>query len=144
MSDGETTVGRPNELATRAASEAKVQVSTIAFGTDAGYVVVEGRNIPVPVNRDALAAIETPVPVQQHTTPRSASPAATSSPTRRPTSGHGSSSIRSTSWWPAAARAAATSSAIGVPSSLPKATLIGAHGTARLSVLAARTRVYDG
>ncbi len=57
MSDGETTVGRPNELATRAATDAKVQVSTIAFGTDAGYVVVEGRNIPVPVNRDALAQI---------------------------------------------------------------------------------------
>ena len=57
MSDGETTVGRPNELATRAASDAKVQVSTIAFGTDTGYVVVEGRNIPVPVNREALAQI---------------------------------------------------------------------------------------
>ncbi len=57
MSDGETTVGRPNELATKAATDAKVQVSTIAFGTDAGYVVVEGRNIPVPVNRDALAQI---------------------------------------------------------------------------------------
>lgn len=57
MSDGETTVGRPNELATKAASDAKVQVSTIAFGTDTGYVVVEGRNIPVPVNREALAQI---------------------------------------------------------------------------------------
>jgi len=57
MSDGETTVGRPNELATRAARDAKVQVSTIAFGTDTGYVVVEGRNIPVPVNREALAQI---------------------------------------------------------------------------------------
>ena len=57
MSDGETTVGRPNELATRAANDAKVQVSTIAFGTDAGFVVVEGRNIPVPVNRQALSEI---------------------------------------------------------------------------------------
>ena len=57
MSDGETTVGRPNELATKAATDAKVQVSTIAFGTDAGFVVVEGRNIPVPVNREALAQI---------------------------------------------------------------------------------------
>jgi Ca-activated chloride channel family protein len=57
MSDGETTVGRENDLATKAAVDAKVQVSTIAFGTDDGYVVVEGRNIPVPVNRDALAAI---------------------------------------------------------------------------------------
>ena len=57
MSDGETTVGRPNELATAAAVEAKVQISTIAFGTDDGFVSVEGRNIPVPVNRDALAQI---------------------------------------------------------------------------------------
>ncbi len=57
MSDGETTVGRPNELAARAAVDAKVQISTIAFGTDDGYVTVEGRNIPVPVNRDALAQI---------------------------------------------------------------------------------------
>jgi Ca-activated chloride channel family protein len=57
MSDGETTVGRPNELATKAALDAKVQISTIAFGTDDGFVVVEGRNLPVPVNRDALAEI---------------------------------------------------------------------------------------
>ncbi|MGI8810297.1 MAG: VWA domain-containing protein, partial [Acidimicrobiales bacterium] len=57
MSDGETTVGRPNELAIKAAADAKVQVSTIAFGTDEGFVSVEGRNIPVPVNREALAAI---------------------------------------------------------------------------------------
>lgn len=57
MSDGETTVGRPNEVATAAAVDAKVQVSTIAFGSDAGFVTVEGRDIPVPVNRPALAAI---------------------------------------------------------------------------------------
>ena len=57
MSDGETTVGRPNELATAAAVDAKVEVSTIAFGTDDGYVSVEGRNIPVPVNREALDQI---------------------------------------------------------------------------------------
>ncbi|MGI8807167.1 MAG: VWA domain-containing protein, partial [Acidimicrobiales bacterium] len=49
MSDGETTVGRPNELAMKAATDAKVQISTIAFGTDEGFVSVEGRNIPVPV-----------------------------------------------------------------------------------------------
>jgi Ca-activated chloride channel family protein len=57
MSDGETTVGRDNAAATKAASDAKVQVSTIAFGTDDGTVEVEGRSIPVPVNRDALAQI---------------------------------------------------------------------------------------
>jgi Ca-activated chloride channel family protein len=57
MSDGETTVGRSNELAAAAAVDAKVPVSTIAFGTDSGFVSVEGRNIPVPVNRDALAQL---------------------------------------------------------------------------------------
>jgi len=57
MSDGETTVGRSNDQAGRAAVDAKVPVSTIAFGTDAGFVVVEGRNIPVPVNRDTLARL---------------------------------------------------------------------------------------
>lgn len=54
MSDGETTVGRPNELAAQAAVEADVPVYTIAFGTDSGTVAVEGRLVPVPVNRDAL------------------------------------------------------------------------------------------
>src|SRR5579885_2256947 len=57
MSDGETTVGRPNDAASKAASDAKVQVSTIAFGTNDGTVAVEGRNIPVPVNHDALSQI---------------------------------------------------------------------------------------
>ncbi|MFN2506961.1 MAG: VWA domain-containing protein [Acidimicrobiales bacterium] len=57
MSDGETTVGRPNELAAEAASEARVPVHTIAFGTDEGTVSVEGRLVPVPVNREALRQV---------------------------------------------------------------------------------------
>ncbi|MEA2716678.1 MAG: Ca-activated chloride channel [Actinomycetota bacterium] len=57
MSDGETTVGRSNDVAAAAAVEANVPVSTIAFGTDNGFVSVEGRNIPVPVNREALRAL---------------------------------------------------------------------------------------
>lgn len=54
MSDGTTTSGRPNELAADAAKKADVPIWTIAYGTDDGTVTVEGRTVPVPVNKDAL------------------------------------------------------------------------------------------
>lgn len=54
MSDGETTYGRPNEEAAASATEAGVPVSTIAFGTEGGFVIVQGRAINVPVNGPAL------------------------------------------------------------------------------------------
>jgi len=57
MSDGETTVGRTNDLAAQAAANAHTPVSTIAFGTDNGVVYVEGNTVPVPVNKDALRRI---------------------------------------------------------------------------------------
>ena len=57
MSDGATTVGRNNELGSAAASEARTPISTIAFGTDAGTVLVEGGLVRVPVNRGALERI---------------------------------------------------------------------------------------
>ncbi len=58
MSDGETTVGRPNEVAVEAALKADVPVSTIAFGTDEGTIEVpETGIIPVPVNEEALGDI---------------------------------------------------------------------------------------
>lgn len=59
MSDGETTVGRSDEDAVEAARQAAIPVSTISFGTDSGFIVLEGESSPiaVPVNRDALALI---------------------------------------------------------------------------------------
>lgn len=57
MSDGETTAGRANEDAASAAAAAGVPVSTIAYGTDAGSVVYQGEEIPVPVNRSALRQV---------------------------------------------------------------------------------------
>lgn len=52
MSDGETTVGRPDIAATDAANEAGVPVSTIAFGTPDGTITVEGEPLPIPVQVD--------------------------------------------------------------------------------------------
>ncbi|MDY7101649.1 MAG: VWA domain-containing protein [Actinomycetota bacterium] len=59
MSDGETTVGRPDAMATAAANDVSVPVSTIAFGTADGEITIEGEvaPIPVPVNSVALRAI---------------------------------------------------------------------------------------
>ncbi len=57
LSDGETTVGRPDAAATEAALARGVPVSTVAFGTDAGFVVVQGETIPVPINESALEAV---------------------------------------------------------------------------------------
>lgn len=59
MSDGETTVGRSDDVAIEAAQQAAIPVSTIAFGTDGGFIVLDNdpNPIPVPVNRDALASI---------------------------------------------------------------------------------------
>jgi len=59
MSDGSTTDGRPNELAAATAAELGIPVSTIAFGTDDGFIVIpqEPMPIPVPVDREALKDI---------------------------------------------------------------------------------------
>ncbi|MBA3250384.1 MAG: VWA domain-containing protein [Geodermatophilaceae bacterium] len=57
MSDGYRTVGRLETQATDAAQAAQVPVSTIAFGTDAGVLELEGELIPVQVDREALQAI---------------------------------------------------------------------------------------
>lgn len=59
MSDGETTVGRPNEDAVAAAQEAGLRISTIAFGTDEGVITLPDNPSPiaVPVNGPELESI---------------------------------------------------------------------------------------
>lgn len=59
MSDGTTTMGVANEDAAARAVEEGVPVSTIAFGTDDGTVVIGETNevVRVPVDPEALAAI---------------------------------------------------------------------------------------
>lgn len=59
MSDGSTTVGRPDAQAAAAAKRAGVPVSTIAFGTPDGVIEIENQPgpIPVAVNPEALASI---------------------------------------------------------------------------------------
>jgi len=59
MSDGATTAGRPDTEAVATAIERGVPVTTIAFGTDDGTIVLpdDPVPIPVPVDRAALEAI---------------------------------------------------------------------------------------
>ncbi|HEX4428382.1 MAG TPA: VWA domain-containing protein [Frankiaceae bacterium] len=57
ISDGETTRGTPNETAVAEAVKAKVPVSTIAYGTETGTLLIQGQEVPVPVNTQALQSI---------------------------------------------------------------------------------------
>lgn len=57
MTDGKTTVGRPDADGAAAAVEAGVPVSTIAFGTERGTIVIDGEIQPVPVERGPLIEI---------------------------------------------------------------------------------------
>lgn len=59
MSDGSTTVGRPDAQAAAAAKKADVEVSTISFGTPEGTIEIDGQPGPVSVavNPGALEKI---------------------------------------------------------------------------------------
>jgi Ca-activated chloride channel homolog len=57
MSDGTTTVGRPDDVAVAAAKAAGVPVSTIAYGTPDGTITIEGQTVAVPADDAALQAI---------------------------------------------------------------------------------------
>lgn len=57
LSDGETTVGRPDADAAAAAVEQGVPVSTVSFGTASGSITYQGEVIGVPVNKGALEEV---------------------------------------------------------------------------------------
>lgn len=54
LSDGANTRGAPPGVAAEAAAEARVPVSTIAYGTPSGRIVAQGQLIAVPVDAPAL------------------------------------------------------------------------------------------
>jgi Ca-activated chloride channel family protein len=57
LSDGGNTIGRSLDVAASEASAAGIPVSTIAYGTEEGYVQVQGQIVPVPVDAPSLAAL---------------------------------------------------------------------------------------
>ncbi len=57
LSDGTSTSGAPVQQAAEAAAAAGVPVSTIAYGTDAGVIEVDGQQVPVPVDEETLRAL---------------------------------------------------------------------------------------
>jgi len=59
LSDGKSTTGRSDAEAIAAAKQARVPVSTIAFGTDNASVESAGQTVQVPVDASALEAIAT-------------------------------------------------------------------------------------
>ncbi|WP_119730978.1 VWA domain-containing protein [Thermomonospora amylolytica] len=54
LSDGSNTTGRSPEQAAQQAVQARVPVSTIAYGTPDGFIESEGARVPVPVDGPAL------------------------------------------------------------------------------------------
>ncbi len=54
LSDGKTQVGRSASEAARQARDQKVPIYTIAYGTENGYIEIDGRREPVPVDHAEL------------------------------------------------------------------------------------------
>jgi Ca-activated chloride channel family protein len=57
LSDGSNTTGRSPQQAAAAAKVAKVPIYTIAYGTENGYVDLDGKREPVPVNHEEMQQI---------------------------------------------------------------------------------------
>jgi Ca-activated chloride channel family protein len=57
LSDGSNTAGRAPQQAAAEAKAAKVPVYTIAYGTENGYVDLEGKREPVPVDHEEMKRI---------------------------------------------------------------------------------------
>src|SRR5918995_1816948 len=57
LSDGKTQVGRRSDEAAEAARDQSVPVYTIAYGTANGYIEIESRREPVPVDREEMERI---------------------------------------------------------------------------------------
>jgi Ca-activated chloride channel family protein len=57
LSDGVETVGRSVGSATQAAVDAKVPISTIAYGTPTGTITIEGQTAEVPADTETMQAV---------------------------------------------------------------------------------------
>jgi Ca-activated chloride channel family protein len=57
LSDGSNTAGRSPQQSAAEAREAKVPIYTIAYGTENGYVDLDGKREPVPVDHQQMAEI---------------------------------------------------------------------------------------
>lgn len=57
LSDGENTTGQAPAQEAKAAGEKGVPIYTIAYGTENGYVDLDGKREPVPVNHDQMKEI---------------------------------------------------------------------------------------
>jgi Ca-activated chloride channel family protein len=57
QSDGKTQVGRPSDQAAMAARAQRVPIYTIAYGTENGYVDLDGKREPVPVDHQQMQQI---------------------------------------------------------------------------------------